>query len=121
MWYHIARSSTINRDQTQILRWPQNIFLSKQTKEFSPKASLRWREGLFGEAEGGQEAFAISGKVLINFEEFLWEKTPRAQFTNYSSAQRTTKSRLISQDNEEPRESEGERERKKLMRWITCQ
>ncbi len=95
--------------------------LSKQTKEFSPKASLRWREGLFGEAEGGQEAFAISGKVLINFEEFLWEKTPRAQFTNYSSAQRTTKSRLISQDNEEPRESEGERERKKLMRWITCQ
>lgn len=90
------------------------MFLTKQTKEFSPKASLRWREGLFGGAggvEGGQEAFAINGKALINFEEFLWEKTPRAQFTNYSPAQRTTKSHLISQDNEEPRESEGEPDR----------
>lgn len=86
-----------------------SMFLTEKNKGTLPQSISALKRGAVW--RGGQEAFAINGKALINFEEFLWEKTPRAQFTNYSPAQRTTKSHLISQDNEEPRESEGEPDR----------
>lgn len=99
-----------------------SMFFTEKTKELSPKASLRWREGLFG---GGVKRLLPSmGKHWLILKNFCEKKRPAHSSlitALHNAQQRAISYRKTMRSPERARESQIEWEREKLMRWITCQ